>query len=86
MSEKTVCERERQEKSAAALSAALIVVVIGVAPGAALWAAAHDDGLVIESFSVPPGMADRGLSGEAVAASLCLTPAEKAQRARVSYG
>jgi tetratricopeptide (TPR) repeat protein len=46
---------------------ALIVLVIGVAVGAALWAAAHDNGLVIEAFSVPPDLASRGLTGEVVA-------------------
>src|SRR6185437_5927853 len=46
---------------------ALIVIVVGVALGAALWNAAHDDGLVIETFSVPPDLANRGLTGEVVA-------------------
>ncbi|MEJ0028185.1 MAG: hypothetical protein WDN01_19325 [Rhizomicrobium sp.] len=46
---------------------ALIVIVIGAAVGAALWTAAHDKGLVIEAFSVPPDLADRGLTGEVVA-------------------
>jgi hypothetical protein len=46
---------------------ALIVIVVGVALGAALWNAAHDDGLVIEAFSVPPDLANRGLTGEVVA-------------------
>jgi len=46
---------------------ALIVIVIGVAVGAALWTASHDKGLVIEAFSVPPDLAGRGLTGEVVA-------------------
>ncbi len=46
---------------------ALIVIVIGVAVVAALWNAAHDKGLVIEAFSVPPDLANRGLTGEVVA-------------------
>ncbi len=45
-----------------------IAIVIGIC--AALWAAAHDDSLIIESFSVPPDMASRGLTGEAVAAQV----------------
>jgi tetratricopeptide (TPR) repeat protein len=49
---------------------ALIVILIAIAIGAALWNAAHDDGLVIESFSVPPDMAERGLTGEVVAAKV----------------
>jgi tetratricopeptide (TPR) repeat protein len=38
--------------------------------GAAVWNAAHDDGLVIEAFSVPPDLAARGLMGEVVATQL----------------
>jgi tetratricopeptide (TPR) repeat protein len=37
---------------------------------AAVWTAAHDDGLVIEAFSVPPDLAARGLTGEVVASQL----------------
>src|ERR1700679_4263743 len=37
-----------------------IAMVIGIC--AALWAAAHDDSLIIESFSVPPDMTSRGLT------------------------
>ncbi|HEY2068992.1 MAG TPA: hypothetical protein VGG48_05515 [Rhizomicrobium sp.] len=51
---------------ALALVALLIVVIVG----SALWSAAHDDGLVIESFSVPPDLANRGLTGDVVAARL----------------
>jgi tetratricopeptide (TPR) repeat protein len=46
---------------------ALIVLVIAVAIGAALWNASHDKGLVIEAFSVPPDLESRGLTGEVVA-------------------
>ncbi|MEI9989942.1 MAG: hypothetical protein WDM86_07875 [Rhizomicrobium sp.] len=46
---------------------ALIVIVIGAAVAAALWNASHDNGLVIEAFSVPPELANRGLTGEVVA-------------------
>lgn len=38
--------------------------------GAALWNAAHADGLVIESFSVPPDLAERGLTGQVIAGEL----------------
>ncbi len=50
----------------------LAVVALGVASfiAAALWNAAHADGLVIESFSVPPDLAQRGLTGEVVAGEL----------------
>ena len=49
---------------------AVVVVVIGVALATALWNASHDNGLVIEAFSVPPDLANRGLTGEVVAAKL----------------
>ncbi|HEY1615923.1 MAG TPA: hypothetical protein VGF97_19785, partial [Rhizomicrobium sp.] len=42
-----------------------LVVLIGV--GAAVWSAGHADGLIIESFSVPPDMLQKGLSGEVIA-------------------
>jgi tetratricopeptide (TPR) repeat protein len=38
--------------------------------GAAVWNAAHADGLVIESFSVPPDLAERGLTGQVIAGEL----------------
>ena len=43
--------------------------VIGVG-AAAVWYAAHSDGLVIESFSVPPDLAQKGQSGQVVATQL----------------
>jgi tetratricopeptide (TPR) repeat protein len=54
-------------KLALELSVALIVLVIAAGIGAELWNAAHADGLVIEAFSVPPDLAQRGLTGEVVA-------------------
>jgi hypothetical protein len=48
-----------------------------------LWSAAHADGLVIESFSVPPEMAQRGLNGQVVAGQL-LDELSGMQRATVS--
>jgi tetratricopeptide (TPR) repeat protein len=48
------------------LVGALIVIGIGVA----LWSAAHEDGVVIEAFSVPPDMAAKGITGQAIAAQL----------------
>jgi tetratricopeptide (TPR) repeat protein len=48
--------------------AAGLLLVIGI--GAAIWSAAHDDGLVIEAFQVPPDMVARGLTGQAVASQL----------------
>jgi len=52
------------------LAAALVVLAIVVVIGAAVWNAAHDDGLVIESFSVPADMATNGLTGQVVATQI----------------
>jgi tetratricopeptide (TPR) repeat protein len=51
---------------------ALVLVVVAFVAGIAsmVWAAAHDDSLVIEAFSVPPDLAERGMTGQAVAAQL----------------
>jgi tetratricopeptide (TPR) repeat protein len=51
---------------------ATLVVGLAVAGGLALmvWDASHSKGLLIEPFSVPPDMADHGLSGQVVAAQL----------------
>ena len=48
----------------------LIILLIFVGIASAVWSAAHDNGLVIESFSVPTDMTNRGLTGEVVAARL----------------
>ncbi len=37
---------------------------------AMVWTAAHDDGVVIEAFDVPPDMAQRGLTGSVVSSML----------------
>ncbi len=54
-------------KLAFELSLAAVVTVIAVAIGIAVWSAAHDNGLVIESFAVPADLAADGLSGQVVA-------------------
>jgi tetratricopeptide (TPR) repeat protein len=46
-------------KLAFEFSLALFVVALIVGLGSALWGAAHDDALVIETFSVPPDMASK---------------------------
>ena len=52
----------------------LATLCVGIAAacflGWAVWSAAHDDGLVIEAFSVPPELAARGLTGQVVASEL----------------
>jgi tetratricopeptide (TPR) repeat protein len=52
------------------LRAATACVGVAVAGGIGfmVWQAAHSDGLKVEPFSVPPAMAERGLTGEVVAA------------------
>ena len=52
------------------LAAAAIVTIIVVFIGAAVWKAAHDDGLVIEAFNVPGDMAANGLTGQVIATQL----------------
>jgi tetratricopeptide (TPR) repeat protein len=51
---------------------ALAIVVVAIVAGLAsvVWTASHDDSLVIEAFSVPPDLAQRGLTGQAIAAQL----------------
>jgi tetratricopeptide (TPR) repeat protein len=52
------------------VAVALILVALVALIATAIWSAAHDNSLVIEAFSVPPGMANRGLTGQAVATQL----------------
>jgi tetratricopeptide (TPR) repeat protein len=61
-----------EKKLGVLLRLATLVVGIAVAAGLGLmvWDAAHSKGLLIEPFSVPPDMADRGLTGQVVAAQL----------------
>jgi hypothetical protein len=53
------------ELALAAIFTAVVLIITG-----AVWSAAHEDGLVIEAFSVPPDLANSGLTGQAVAAKL----------------
>ena len=52
-----------------ALAAMAGVAILGAIVGLAAmsWDAAHDHGLVVEAFSVPPDLAQRGLTGQVVA-------------------
>ena len=52
------------------ISAAFVVLALVALICVTLWKAAHDDSLVIQAFSVPPDMAARGLSGDALAAQV----------------
>ncbi len=73
------------------LRVATAVVGIAFASGIALmvWDAAHSKGLIIEPFSVPPEMAERGLNGQVVAAQLLdklsILGASESSRATQSY-
>jgi len=57
-------------KLAFELALAIIFTAIAIGLGAAVWNAANDNGLVVESFSVPPDLAGKGLTGDVVAAKL----------------
>ena len=52
----------------------LATLCVGIAAAAAIglmvWDARHSNGLLIEPFSVPPDLAQRGLTGQVVAARL----------------
>ncbi len=52
------------------LALAFIVIAIAVGLGTTIWAAAHADGLVIQSFNVPAPMTEKGLTGQVVANKL----------------
>jgi tetratricopeptide (TPR) repeat protein len=59
-----------QMKGALQIMLVAVGALIVAAIGAAIWSAAHDNSLVIEAFSVPSDLAERGITGEAVAAQL----------------
>ena len=52
------------------IAVAAVAAVIVIALAAAVWSATQDNGLVVESFSVPPDLAGRGLTGDVIAAKL----------------
>jgi len=59
-----------QMKGAMQIMLVLIGALFVFGIGAALWSAAHDDGVVIEAFNVPPDMQARGLTGSVVSSML----------------
>ena len=72
----------------------LLAIAFGVAAAAALgglaWQAHNEHGLVIEAFSVPPSMAQDGLTGEVVAARFldqlqALQAATRSERPPATY-
>ena len=57
-------------KMALEIAAGLFLLVIVFGFGTMVWNAANDHSLVIEAFAVPPDMATRGVTGQAVAVEL----------------
>lgn len=57
-------------KLAFEIAVAFIVLAVVALIGNAIWDAAHDRGLVIEAFQVPPYLASRSLTSEVVANQL----------------
>jgi tetratricopeptide (TPR) repeat protein len=52
------------------VSVALLALALVCGVGVMVWNAAHADGLIVESFKVPPDLAEKGLTGEVVATRL----------------
>jgi tetratricopeptide (TPR) repeat protein len=72
------------------LAVAAVITIAAIVLGAAVWSAATDSGLVVESFAVPPDLAQRGLTGDVVASRLldklaALQYATQSNRAPSSY-
>jgi hypothetical protein len=59
-----------QMRGAMQIMLVVIAAVAVVAVGAALWSASRAEGLVVDSFSVPPQFAQSGVSGEIIADDL----------------
>ncbi|MBA2590615.1 MAG: hypothetical protein H0U98_18545 [Alphaproteobacteria bacterium] len=71
------------------LSIGLLVLVLVAGISLMVWNAAHSDGLVIESFTVPPDMAARGMNGQVIAGQVLdrvtVMNAVRSNRAAQSY-
>ena len=52
------------------VSVAVVTLALVFGAGVVIWNAAHSDGLVIESFTVPPDLSRNGYSGDVVATTL----------------
>ena len=59
-----------QMKGALQIMLVAVGALIVFALAATVWSAAHDDGVVIEAFNVPPDMQARGLTGSVVSSML----------------
>lgn len=77
-------------KLALEVAVAIVVILIAAGLSAAVWSAASDNGLIVESFSVPPDLAGRGVTGDVVAQKLldrlsALQDQTQSNRASSSY-
>jgi tetratricopeptide (TPR) repeat protein len=59
-----------QMKGAMQIMLVLVGALLVFAVAAAVWSAAHDDGVAIEAFNVPPDMQQRGLTGSVISSLL----------------
>ncbi len=57
-------------KAAFEASLGLLALGVVIAGGIMVWNAAHSETLIIEALTVPPDMAARGLSGQALASQM----------------
>ncbi|MBV9550152.1 MAG: hypothetical protein JO256_10825 [Alphaproteobacteria bacterium] len=57
-------------KGALQIMTVLVGLAVVSAAGGMVWSAAHADGLIVESFKVPPDLAAKGLTGDVVATRL----------------
>ncbi len=57
-------------KAAFEFSAGLLALALVGGLSAMVWNAAHSEGLIVDSFAVPPELASQGLSGQVVAGQL----------------
>ena len=57
-------------KLAFELALALILAAVVLLIAVTAWSAAHENGLVIEAFSVPPDLAARGITGQVIASKM----------------
>ncbi len=59
-----------QMRGATQIMLALVGAAVVIAIGAAVWSASRAEGLVVDSFSVPPQFVQAGMAGDVIAADL----------------
>ncbi|MBV9045629.1 MAG: hypothetical protein JO294_10930 [Alphaproteobacteria bacterium] len=77
-------------KVAFELAGALALTALAVVIGVAMYNAANEDGVIIEAFSVPSDLANKGITGQAVAAQILdrlsyMQSATRSSRPAASY-